>query len=99
MYAVCHARVGHIQFESPPMKGWTLQLSGPVLRDTTRLSQRYPPIARYGVWCLDMATSLPPWSSPFLTISSFKSMQSGGAIVLPPPPLKRASQRYLRDTL
>ena len=24
-------------------------LSGPVLRDTTRLSQRYPPIARYGV--------------------------------------------------
>ena len=24
-------------------------LSGPVLRDTARLSQRYPPIARYGV--------------------------------------------------
>ena len=23
-------------------------LSGPVLRDTARLSQRYPPIARYG---------------------------------------------------
>ena len=38
-------------------------LSGPVLRDTARLSQRYPPIARYGVfgvstwpiWCLNMA--------------------------------------------
>ena len=24
--------------------------SGPVLRDTARLSQRYPPIARYGVF-------------------------------------------------
>ena len=30
--------------------------SGPVLRDTARLSQRYPPIARYGVfWCLNFA--------------------------------------------
>ena len=30
-------------------------LSGPVLRDTARLSQRYPAIARYGVfWCLNM---------------------------------------------
>ena len=27
----------------------SLPLSGPVLRDTARLSQRYPPIARYGV--------------------------------------------------
>ena len=27
-----------------------LNLSGPVLRDTARLSQRYPPIARYGVF-------------------------------------------------
>ena len=26
------------------------KLSGPVLRDTARLSQRYPPIARYGVF-------------------------------------------------
>ena len=26
------------------------ELSGPVLRDTARLSQRYPPIARYGVF-------------------------------------------------
>ena len=25
-------------------------LSGPVLRDTARLSQRYPPIARYGIF-------------------------------------------------
>ena len=31
---------------------WSLlnDLSGPVLRDTARLSQRYPPIARYGVF-------------------------------------------------
>ena len=30
-------------------------LSGPVLRDAARLSQRYPPIARYGVcWCPNM---------------------------------------------
>ena len=28
----------------------TRALSGPVLRDTARLSQRYPPIARYGVF-------------------------------------------------
>ena len=31
----------------PPMIHF---LSGPVLRDTARLSQRYPPIARYGVF-------------------------------------------------
>ena len=28
----------------------TYNLSGPVLRNTARLSQRYPPIARYGVF-------------------------------------------------
>ena len=28
----------------------TCNLSGPVLRDTARLSQRYPPVARYGVF-------------------------------------------------
>ena len=31
-------------------KGFRGYLSGPVLRDTARLSQRYPPIARYGVF-------------------------------------------------
>ena len=31
-------------------KGRLSALSGPVLRDTARLSQRYPPIARYGVF-------------------------------------------------
>ena len=40
-------------------------LSGPVLRDTARLSQRYPPIARYGVfWCLNMANWV-RYPSPF----------------------------------
>ena len=39
-------------------------LSGPVLRDTARLSQRYPPIARYGVfgvstWPLGCDTASP----------------------------------------
>ena len=32
-----------------PIRVATLVLTGPVLRDTARLSQRYPPIARYGV--------------------------------------------------
>ena len=32
------------------------KLSGPVLRDTARLSQRYPPYcALWGFWCLNMA--------------------------------------------
>ena len=61
-------------------------LSGPVLRDTARLSQRYPPIARYGVfgvstWPIGCDTP-PPFSERF----PLESMQSGGAI---PPPLKR----------
>ena len=48
-------------------------LSGPVLRDTARLSQRYPPIARYGVfgvstWPIGCDTPSPfserfPWST------------------------------------
>ena len=42
----------------------TTKLSGPVLRDTARLSQRYPPIARYGVfgvstWPIRCDTPLP----------------------------------------
>ena len=32
------------------LKGWCHRLSGPVLRDTAGLSQRYPAIARYGVF-------------------------------------------------
>ena len=40
-------RVGSQQFRERP---FVRNLSGPVLRDTARLSQRYPPIARYGVF-------------------------------------------------
>ena len=47
-------------------------LSAPELRDTTRLSQRYPPIARYGVFGVS-------------TWPVGESMRSGGAI---PPPQK-----------
>ena len=63
---------------------------------TARLSQRYPPIARYGgFWCLNMANWVryPP---PFLSVSPMEGMRSGGAI---PTPSKGESQRYLRDTL
>ena len=45
-----------------------LVLSGPVLRDTARLSLRYPPIARYGVfgvstWPIGCDTPPPPFLS------------------------------------
>ena len=74
-------------------------LSGPVLRDTARLSQRYPPIVRYGVfdvstWPIGVRYPLPP----FLSVSPLESMRSGGAI----PPLKRGTSaipvRYPKKT-
>ena len=70
-------------------------LSGPVLRDTARLSQPYPPIARYGVfgvstWPIANLGAISP--PPFLSISPLESMQSGGAF---PPPLQKG---YLSDT-
>ena len=37
-------------FEGQNVRGTDDGLSGPVLRDTARLSQRYPLIARYGVF-------------------------------------------------
>ena len=42
------------------------QLSGPILRDTARLSQRYPPIAR---WCLNLANWLRALTSTLLTFT------------------------------
>ena len=76
--------------------GLFLKLSGPVLRDTARLSQRYPPYcALWGFWCLNMAN----WVRYPLPLSErfpLESMRRGGAIL---PPLKGVSQRYLRDTL
>ena len=71
-------------------------LSGPVLRDTARLSQRYPPIARYGVF------GVSTWPIGCDTPSPFSER-------FPPaehpkwrcdtPKKKGVSQRYLRDTL
>ena len=44
-------------------------LTGPVLRDTARLSQRYPPLARYGFWVPQHtqlgAITPPPFSECF----------------------------------
>ena len=67
-------------------------LSGPVLRDTARLSQRYPPIARYGVfgvstWPIGCDTPS-PFSEPF---PLGEHSRSGGAI----PPLKRGISAIL----
>ena len=75
--------------------------SGPVVHDTARLSQRYPPpplcamgflVSQHG-----QLGAIPP--PPFLSVSPLENMRSGGAI--PPPPLttKGVSQRYLRDAL
>ena len=44
-------------------------LSGPVLRDTARLSQRYPPIARYGVFGVSTWPIGCDTPSPFLSVS------------------------------
>ena len=66
-------------------------LSGPVLRDTARLSQRYSPIARYGFLVSQHGQLRYPLPL-FLSDSPFESMRSGGAI--PPPPQKG----YLSDT-
>ena len=60
------------------------ELSGPVLRNTARLSQRYPPIARYGVFGVSTLPIGCDTPSPFLSISPMESMRSGGAIPTPP---------------
>ena len=72
-------------------------LSGPVLRDTARLSQRYPPIARYGVF------GLSTWpigcDTPSPLSERFPLGEHAKWRCDTPPPHKRVSQRYLRDTL
>ena len=63
-----------------------LVLSGPILRDTARLSQRYPPycgtvgflVSQHG----NLGAIPPP---PFLSVSPLESMRSGGAAPPPPP--------------
>ena len=65
--------------------------SGPVLRDTARLSQRYPLLRAMGFLVSQHGQlgAIPP--PPFLSVSPLESMRSGGAI---PPPQKG----YLSDT-
>ena len=69
-----------------------LELSGPVLRNAARLSQRYP-IAGFLVSQHGQLGAIPP--PPFLSISRLKGMRSGGAVQPPPP--EGVSQRYLRE--
>ena len=71
-------------------------LSGPVLRDTARLSQRYPPIARYG------AFGVSTWPIGCDTPSPFSERfphEEHAKWRCDTPPLKGVSQRYWRDTL
>ena len=71
-------------------------LSGPVLRDTARLSQRYPPIARYGVF--DVSTWPIGCDTPSPLFRAFPHWRAC-KVEVRYPPSKGVSQRYLRDTL
>ena len=69
-------------------------VNGPVLRDTARLSRRYPPSLRAVGFLVSQHGQLgaiPP--PPFLSVSPLESMRSGGAI--PPPPPQKG---YLSST-
>ena len=65
------------------------ELSAPVLRDTARLSQRYPPsVSQHGQWGaipLPLFWVFPPWRACEVEVRY-------------PPPSKGVSRRYLRDT-
>ena len=71
-------------------------LSGPVLRDTARLSQRYPPIARYGVFGVSTwpigCDILKRGISAILARYPMKTRQMGAI-----PPLRYYLERVLRD--
>ena len=65
--------------------------------DTARLSQRNPPCRTlWGFWCLNMANRVryPPL---FLSVSPLESTCEL-EVRYPPPPTRKVSQRYLRDT-
>ena len=68
-------------------------LSGPVLRDTARLSQRYPPIARYGFFGVSTWPIMRDTPSPFSERFPLEHMRSRGA--KPPPPPQKG---YLSDS-
>ena len=79
-------------FQATVLIAWKF-LSGPVLRDTARLSQRYPLLRAMGFLVSQHGQlgAIPP--PPFLSDSPLESMRSGGAI--PPPPPQKG---YLSDT-
>ena len=73
-------------------------LSGPVLRDTARLSQRYPPIARYGVfgvstWQIGCDTPspfserFPPWRACEVEVR-YPPLQRGISAILARYPMR-----------
>ena len=68
-------------------------LSGPVLRDTARQSQRYPLLRAMGLLVSQHGQlgAIPP--PPFLSVSPLESIRNGGAI--PPPPPKRGISAIL----
>ena len=71
-------------------------LVAPYCAITTRLSQRYPPIARYGVFCVStwpIGCDTPPPFSERFPIGEHAKWRCDT------PPSKGVSQRYLRDTL
>ena len=80
--------------------GGNLVAPGPVLRDTARLSQRYPPIgnARYGgFWCLNMAnwaryplplfSAFPPWRACEVEVR-YPPLKRGISAILARYPMK-----------
>ena len=80
-------------------------LSGPVLRDTARLSQRYPPIARYGVfgvstWPIGCDTPpplsgrFPPWRACEVEVR-YPPLKRGISAILARYPLKTRQKRAI----
>ena len=72
------------------------RLSGPVLRGTARLSQRYPPIARYAVFGV---LTWPIGCDTPSTFSEHFPLEEHAKWRCDTPPRKGVSQRCLRDTL
>ena len=88
--------------EFPEISGISLErafgipeLSGPILRVTARLSQRYPPYcALWGFWCLNMANRVRYPLPLFLSVSFPLGEHAKWRCDTPPPPTKG----YLSDT-
>ena len=91
-YSVLHPVIPSCPWETRGVNGW--HLSGPVSRDTARLSQRYPPIARYGVFGVSTWPIGCDTPSPFLSVSPLESICEV-EVRYPPPPQEKG---YLSDT-